>query len=151
MIRRYLDRERRTHNTHWDIPSYVSVVVSLDAAGREFNGGFFVTTGTGLNTFIPLQQGDAVIHQSDLLHGVHVQRGNRWSLAMWFQDSADCSSEPADWWVEEAELGDPVAQTLRGMRARTEEESRRWLRTAAEAGFPRAQLYYGKTLQDGIG
>eukprot|EP00443_Scrippsiella_acuminata_P065798 CAMPEP_0115517506 /NCGR_PEP_ID=MMETSP0271-20121206/77353_1 /TAXON_ID=71861 /ORGANISM="Scrippsiella trochoidea, Strain CCMP3099" /LENGTH=236 /DNA_ID=CAMNT_0002948283 /DNA_START=13 /DNA_END=721 /DNA_ORIENTATION=- len=48
MIRRYLDRERRTHNTHWDIPSFVSVVVSLDAAGREFSGGFFVTTGTGL-------------------------------------------------------------------------------------------------------
>lgn len=149
MIRRYLHNERRTHNTHWDIPSYVSVVVSLDSAGDEFEGGFFVTTGTGLNSFIPLQRGDTVIHQSDLLHGVHVQSGNRWSWAMWFQDSRDCSSEPADWWREEAEKGDAVAQTLRGMRARTPDESRRWLSAAARAGFPRAQLHFARAWEDG--
>mmetsp|Transcript_89976 Transcript_89976/g.160153 ORF Transcript_89976/g.160153 Transcript_89976/m.160153 type:complete len:548 (+) Transcript_89976:45-1688(+) len=149
MIRRYLLNERRTHNTHWDIPSYVSVVVSLDSAGQDFDGGFFVTTGAGEQSFIPLQRGDTVIHQSDLLHGVHVQRGERWSWAMWFQDSDDCSSEAADWWREEAQLGDPVAQTLRAMRARTADESWAWLESAAKTGFPRAQLYFGKAHEDG--
>ena len=38
-------------------------------------GGFFVTTGHGEKSFIPLQKGDTVVHQSDLLHGVHVTSG----------------------------------------------------------------------------
>ncbi|CAE7940000.1 HET-E1 [Symbiodinium sp. KB8] len=150
MIRRYLLHERRTHDTHWDIPSYVSVVVSLDSSGRDFHGGFFVTTGNGEKSFIPLQQGDTVVHQSDLLHGVHVKAGERWSWAMWFQDSSDCSSQSADWWKKEAEGGDPVAQTLRAMRAATPEESWTWLQTAAISGFPRAQLYFGKAIEDGL-
>ena len=150
MIRRYLLHERRTHDTHWDIPSYVSVVVSLDAAGHDFQGGFFVTTGNGEKSFIPLQRGDTVVHQSDLLHGVHVKQGERWSWAMWFQDSHDCSSQSSDWWKSEAEGGDPVAQTLRAMRAATPKESWTWLETAANRGFPRAQLYFGKAIEDGL-
>ena len=150
MIRRYLLHERRSHDTHWDIPSYVSVVVSLDAAGHDFHGGFFVTTGNGEKSFIPLQRGDTVVHQSDLLHGVHVKQGERWSWAMWFQDSRDCSSQSSDWWKREAENGDPVAQTLRAMRAATPEESWTWLETAANSGFPRAQLYFGKAIEDGL-
>ena len=98
MIRRYLEKERRSHDTHWDIPSYVSVVVSLDSTHEDFEGGFFVTTGNGEKSFIPLQKGDTVVHQSDLLHGVHVVSGQRWSWAMWFQDSSDCSSAAENWW-----------------------------------------------------
>ncbi|CAK9057609.1 unnamed protein product, partial [Durusdinium trenchii] len=150
MIRRYLERERRTHDTHWDIPSYVSVVVSLDSSGQDFEGGFFVTTGNGEKSFIPLQRGDTVVHQSDLLHGVHVRHGERWSWAMWFQDSWDCSSRAESWWQQEAEARDPVAQTLRAMRAATQQESYSWLQEAAQAGFPRAQLYFGKALEDGL-
>lgn len=100
MIRRYLEHERRSHDTHWDIPSYVSVVVSLDSTNLDFEGGFFVTTGNGEKSFIPLQKGDTVVHQSDLLHGVHVVSGERWSWAMWFQDSSDCSSAAENWWQE---------------------------------------------------
>ncbi|CAJ1390655.1 unnamed protein product [Effrenium voratum] len=148
MIRRYLENERRSHDTHWDIPSYVSVVVSLDSAGLDFEGGFFVTTGSGEKSFLPLQRGDTVVHQSDLLHGVHVKRGDRWSWAMWFQDSWDCSSRAESWWQLEAEAGDPVAQTLRAMRASTQEESWTWLQSAARQSFPRAQLYLGKAHED---
>lgn len=151
MVRRYLLKERRSHDTHWDIPSYVSVVVSLDSSGLDFEGGFFVTTGNGEKSFIPLQRGDAVVHQSDLLHGVHVRAGERWSWAMWFQDSADCSSRAETWWQREAERGDAVAQTLRAMRASSREESFKWLAEAAESGFPRAQLYLGKAFEDGLG
>ena len=149
MVRRYLLTERRSHDTHWDIPSYVSVVVSLDSSGVDFEGGFFVTTGNGEKSFIPLQRGDAVVHQSDLLHGVHVREGERWSWAMWFQDSSDCSSRAETWWQEEASKGDPVAQTLRAMRAARKEDSFTWLSQAAESHFPRAQLYLGKAFEDG--
>ena len=69
---------------------------------------------------------------------------------MWFQDSSDCSSQSADWWKQEAEGGDPVAQTLRAMRAATPEESWTWLEAAAKSGFPRAQLYFGKAIEDGL-
>ena len=148
MIRRYLENERRSHDTHWDIPSYVSVVVSLDSTNQDFEGGFFVTTGNGEKSFIPLQKGDTVVHQSDLLHGVHVVSGERWSWAMWFQDSSDCSSAAENWWQAEAEEGDPVAQTLRAMRASTAMESWTWLKSAAQSGFPRAQLYFGKAHED---
>lgn len=150
MIRRYLENERRSHDTHWDIPSYVSVVVSLDSTNQDFEGGFFVTTGNGEKSFIPLQKGDTVVHQSDLLHGVHVVSGERWSWAMWFQDSSDCSSAAENWWQAEAEEGDPVAQTLRAMRASTAMESWTWLKSAAQSGFPRAQLYFGKAHEDGL-
>lgn len=51
---------------------------------------------------------------------------------------------------DEAEKGDPVAQTLRAMRASSAEESWRWLKQAAESGFPRAQLYFGKAYEDGL-
>lgn len=149
MIRRYLHGERRTHGTHWDIPSYVSVIVSLDSHGNEFDGGFYVTTGTGLQSFIPLQRGDTVVHQGDLLHGVHVRSGDRWSWAMWFQDTADCSSDPADWWKEKARHGNPVAQTLSAMRSQTHEEALSWVRAAAKTGFPRAMLYRGKSYEEG--
>lgn len=149
MIRRYLHKERRTHSTHWDVPSFVSVVVSLDSHGLAFDGGFFVTTGTGLQSFIPLQQGDTVVHQGDLLHGVHVLSGHRWSWAMWFQDTSDCSSDPAGWWKDEAEAGDPLAQTLTAMRARTGEDAWQWIQLAARSGFPRAMVYMGNAHRDG--
>lgn len=43
-----------------------------------------------------------------------------------------------------------MAQTLRAMRASTKEESWNWLKSAAESGFPRAQLYFGKAHEDGL-
>ncbi len=31
------------------------------------------------------QEGDAVVHQSDLLHGVDVVQGSRWSYILWYK------------------------------------------------------------------
>jgi hypothetical protein len=80
-VRRYREHERRTHATHFDIQALVTVVVSLNSYGRDFDGGLHVSTGSGSNEagdgpaekqFLGLQAGDAVAHQSDLLHGVQV-------------------------------------------------------------------------------
>ena len=43
-----------------------------------------------------------------------------------------------------------MAQTLRAMRASTAMESWTWLKQAAQRGFPRAQLYFGKAHEDSL-
>ena len=42
--------------------------------GVDFEGGLYVSAGRVVDRrFVPLARGDAVVHQSDLLHGVDVQ------------------------------------------------------------------------------
>ena len=38
---------------------------------------------------LALQRGDAVVHRGDLLHGVDVKRGERWSWILWYFRGAD--------------------------------------------------------------
>jgi hypothetical protein len=62
----------------------VTVVVSLTSAGVDFEGGLYVSVGAGSEVSVALQRGDAVIHRSNLLHGVRVEPGGeRWSWIMW--------------------------------------------------------------------
>ena len=44
-----------------------------------------MATGRSNNRVVPLLRGDAVVHQSDLLHGVKVEEdgGTRWSWILW--------------------------------------------------------------------
>jgi len=46
--------------------------------------------------YLPLKTGDAVIHQSDLLHGVRVESGHRWSWILWLKEKG-CNSDPSTW------------------------------------------------------
>jgi hypothetical protein len=71
LVRRYLPFERRSHAEHFDVQAFVTVVVSLSTHGAEFDGGLYVSTGRGPR-FLGLRAGDAVVHGSDLLHGVQV-------------------------------------------------------------------------------
>ena len=84
-VRRYDSEHRTTHQTHLDIQALVTVVVSLNSFGVDFDGGLFVSTGNSHDTikYLGLQSGDAVIHQADLLHGVRVPSGQRWSWILW--------------------------------------------------------------------
>jgi hypothetical protein len=74
LVRRYLDGERRAHDAHFDIQALATVVVGLNSAGRDFEGGLFISAGSVSTDkrFIQMQKGDAVVHTSDLLHGVQV-------------------------------------------------------------------------------
>jgi len=116
LVRRYLQHERRTVESHFDIQALATVVIGLNRYGVDYQGGLFVTTGQN-KSFVELGAGDAVLHGSDLLHGVEVTSGARWSWILWFTDSSDCKAEPGRWHLEEAEGGDPVAMFLRAKRA----------------------------------
>ena len=64
----------------------------LSDHGREYLGGLHLAAGTSSNRFVlPLSRGDAVVHQSDLLHGVSVASGERWSWILWYRDSSACA------------------------------------------------------------
>lgn len=84
LIRRWRQDERVKHPTHFDIQALVTVVVSLTSYGKDFIGGLYVSTGER-ESYLALQAGDAVVHQSTLLHGVDVESGKRWSWIMWFK------------------------------------------------------------------
>ena len=72
LIRRYREGERQSHGVHHDGHAIVTVVVSLSEYGVDYRGGLYVTTSRGQKRFLALRKGDAVVHQSDLYHGVKV-------------------------------------------------------------------------------
>lgn len=61
---------------------------------------------------LPLKRGDAAVHQSDLLHGVKVESGERWSWILWFRDSATCEEHGHEWFASCAEAGDAICASL---------------------------------------
>ena len=100
LVRRYIHGDRREHNEHVDADAAVTVVVHLSHAGQltyslltrrmayytyvlyfsfkvglsdvaDFTGGFFVGNGAR-RSFVRLGIGDAAVHTSEMLHGVHV-------------------------------------------------------------------------------
>ena len=120
-VRRYRDDERTTHDMHFDLNALVTVVISLSDTGIDFDGGLYVSAGASggggggggaeeeplaspppSRFFLPLEKGDAVIHQSDLLHGVKVMSGERWSWVLWLKESG-CDSDPSVWRYKEGE------------------------------------------------
>ena len=153
-VRRYREGERRSHEMHFDQHALVTVVVSLSSAGSDFEGGIYLSTGKrdgrrqhtlrrtrdgrtirAARHFLPLQTGDALIHQSDLLHGVHVTKGERWSWVLWLKDRQvpkDFKGKPMDhpfggctgltshWSKVSARHGDPVAMFLTARRLHAE-------------------------------
>ena len=74
LVRRYRPSERRTHAAHFDVQALATVVVSLSTAGVDFpaRSGLYVSTGGADRRYVSLRAGDAVVHQSDLLHGVDI-------------------------------------------------------------------------------
>jgi hypothetical protein len=150
LVRKYADGARLAHPTHFDIHAFATVVVSLGSAGVDFRGGLYVSTGAGSEAFVALQAGDAVVHQSTLLHGVRVDAGERWSWIVWFKpvgDAAKCDSDSgASWAAAGAAAGDPVAAFLHARRARARSDRVSWLRKSAAAGFERARNELGMAL-----
>ena len=158
LVRRYTQGERTEHPTHFDIQALVTVVIPLSDFGVDFEGGLYVSTGAGYHgeeAFLPLAAGDAVVHQSTLLHGVRVERGTRWSWVLWLKNAPSgqaCEGVRADEWTrEQAEAGDPLAMFLHARRQGSAERRRQWLQRAALAGFPRAASEYGQALVEGGG
>ena len=76
-VRRYRPGERQSHAEHIDGHAAVTAVVSL-ASEREYEGDFFVSD-LRTRILVPLALGDAVVHSSELWHGVDVSEGERFS------------------------------------------------------------------------
>ena len=77
LVRRYRPGERQSHAEHIDGHAAVTAVVSL-ASEREYEGDFFVSD-LRTRILVPLALGDAVVHSSELWHGVDVSEGERFS------------------------------------------------------------------------
>jgi len=107
LIRRYRSGERQSHASHHDGHALVTAVISLSDYGSEYRGGLYVATGRSANKVVALQKGDAVVHQSDLLHGVKVKEdgGSRWSWILWYRDSTSCDDSVEHEWCEECAVG----------------------------------------------
>jgi len=112
LVRRYREDERVSHGTHHDGHALVTVVISLSDYGREYHGGLYVGAHRGDKRVLGLRRGDAVVHQSNLLHGVKVEAGERWSWVLWYKDSATCEDHGHEWSAECALQGDAVCQNL---------------------------------------
>ena len=158
LARRFHDGERAAHPTHFDVQALVTVVIPLSTFGADFEGGLYVSTGAGYageERFLPLAAGDAVVHQSTLLHGVSVSSGERWSWILWLKNARegrDCEAvDASQWTAAAAAAGDPLAQFLHARRARGAAERAAWLLRAAEGGFMRAANEIGQALVEGAG
>jgi hypothetical protein len=95
LVRHYAQGERLEHPQHFDVQSLVTVVVPLSTAGEDFQGGLYVSTGaTGTEALLPLRAGDAVMHQSNLLHGVAVGGGGAPSPLQAGAEEAEAQEPP---------------------------------------------------------
>ena len=112
LVRRYKPLERRSHPPHYDAHALVTVVTSLTDFGSEYTGGLYVATGRAQRQVVALARGDAVVHQGDLLHGVHVSSGERWSWILWFRDSETCEEHGHEWHKDCSDSGDPICQMV---------------------------------------
>ena len=103
LIRRYRPGERRAHYEHIDGHAAVTVVVSLSPQAL-YTGGLFVSNLSS-RILLPLQRGDAVMHASDLFHGVDVRSGERWSWVVWYRTCSRCTLEGStSWYRQRAEV-----------------------------------------------
>mmetsp|Transcript_50832 Transcript_50832/g.91354 ORF Transcript_50832/g.91354 Transcript_50832/m.91354 type:complete len:528 (-) Transcript_50832:50-1633(-) len=170
LVRKYKSGERRSHGVHYDAHALVTVVISLKDYGASYRGGLYVATSHSRRNsrILGLLSGDAVIHQSDLLHGVEVDDdgGERWSWILWFRDTPSCDdSSEYRWFRSCAREGNAVCQFLhankagqepevRGDPAKTAEEVLLWNQKAADQGFGPAMVKlaraYLKTLPSSL-
>lgn len=100
-VRRYEERERKSLTMHVDTQAVITANVQLGERG-DFDGGLFVypekvTRRTELQgqPFFPERgKGSLVVHRSELIHGVELKRGRRYSWITWYVlDMENCRNE----------------------------------------------------------
>lgn len=127
----------------------------------RYTGGLLISNLSS-RLLLPLSQGEAVLHASDLWHAVSVPTGERWSWVVWFRTCPHCSlAGAADWYRSRAEAGgDAMAMYLHarriapprtGLPAASAARAAGWLRASAELGFGPAAHQLGLAHATGHG
>jgi TPR repeat protein len=149
-LRRYRGGERRGNVPHHDSMSFISVVISLSDYDTEYQGGLYVSSKNSERNYIKLNRGDAVVHQWDLHHGVHVLDKNinddtseRWSWIFWTRDSDTCDDYSKEWYEECANDGNPSCMYLRATVEGTDKGRIDWNEKASNAGNALASVKLG--------
>merc|ERR1712113_366675 len=92
-----------------------TAIVSLHNPDEgEFIGGLFAEVhGPKQELLVPLGLGDVLVHKFDLMHGVRIERGVRYSLIFWMKDCIESVRNFGTPWLDAlAEKGDSDAQAL---------------------------------------
>ena len=120
LVRKYKHGQRQSHAAHYDHHALVTVVISLSDYNVNYKGGLYVASGVGQREFVALNKGDAVMHQSSLLHGVQVydidnkpEDTERWSWILWYKDSTKCDEDYGyEWFKDCSDEGNALCQQL---------------------------------------
>lgn len=116
LVRAYRQEDRRQALApHYDISSFATVILPLN--GGEYEGGLYIQAGADAASRRlvdrDLASGDALLHSFDVMHGVEVSAGDRFSLVLWLSDSsASVQAQAAPWLLAAADAGRPHAQFL---------------------------------------
>ena len=91
LLRAYRHEDgRQALAPHFDASSYCTVIVPLNPG--EYGGGLFVQSGADAASRLlvdsSFERGDALVHSFDVMHGVEVTSGSRYSLVLWLADCA---------------------------------------------------------------
>lgn len=106
---------------HYDLTSFASMIIPLNP--EECEGGLYVQYGASHksrqvvdfemcrqssktnenNNLDGLKGGDAMIHRYDVMHGVNLKQGTRFSLVLWMtEDEQSMKSRTAPWVTKDA-------------------------------------------------
>lgn len=158
LIRRYRPLERRAHYEHVDGHAAATAVISLSSV-NDYQGGFFLSNLT-TRRLLRIEAGDAVVHASDLFHGVDVTAGERWSLVVWFRTCMRCTmAGSSEWYAKGAIAGEPFAAFLHASRSAQPLSNAReraakavhWYNISAHAGFAPSMHRLGNAYAAGEG
>lgn len=118
LMRAYRQEDRRQALApHFDLSSYATVIIPLNPG--EYSGGLYVQSGAAASSRVlvdpSFDKGDALMHRFDVMHGVDVFAGSRYSLVLWLSDCRESvHARTAPWLRESAVTGNPYAQFLYG-------------------------------------
>ena len=161
LVRRYVPRERRTHQLHFDGHAFVTVVLGLNHPS-EFDGGLYIQPEAHVNSreFVSLEPGELFVHSFDLQHGVRLWNGSRHSIVFWIKTSQQAVLQgTTPWYHSAAEKGDPDAlfnlaeQHLHGTSGQDMDRKRaaELYEKAAASGHHGAQTHLGLLLAESGG
>jgi len=160
LVRRYLPGERQALGQHFDVSAFATAIIPLNPG--SYTGGLYLQAGPNVNSrrFVDFARGELLTHQFDVMHGVHVEAGERYSLVVWFSESEQTRAERTAPWVRRAaEGGNSDAQfILGGFHYRGEfgasrdiNEAVRWFAESARGNNPMAMLWMATLYANGEG